>query len=85
MQVVVEPPRIALALRANIGEWHYVRVNVEDLGVEIIDTSQYLAFKERLAGKMQLTCRPPNLGGNLSSAAVPWRTCSCQICHATAM
>jgi sucrose synthase len=48
-EAVVISPRIALALRAGIGEWHYLRINADDMTVEEMSVSHYLAFKEKLA------------------------------------
>jgi Sucrose synthase len=50
-QVTVLPPLVVMAVRPSVGEWHYLRVSAEDLGVEVLNTSQYLAFQERLAGE----------------------------------
>jgi len=37
-----------LALRLRIARWYYLRIHLETLVLEIIDVSEYLAFKERL-------------------------------------
>lgn len=38
-----------MALRTGIGDWHYLRLNADDLSVEEMSVSHYLAFKEKLA------------------------------------
>lgn len=38
-----------MALRTGIGDWHYLRLNADDLTVEEMSVSHYLAFKEKLA------------------------------------
>lgn len=48
-EAVVISPRIALALRVGIGDWHYLRINADDMTVEEMSVSHYLAFKEKLA------------------------------------
>ncbi|KAL4859385.1 Sucrose synthase 3 [Chlorella vulgaris] len=47
-EAVVIAPRIAFALRPTMGEWYHIRINVEDMSVEEISASHYLAFKEKL-------------------------------------
>ena len=48
---VIIHPRIALALRPHIGEWKYIRINVEEMIAEEITSTHYLAFKEKLVSK----------------------------------
>lgn len=48
---VIIHPRIALALRTHIGEWKYIRINVEEMIAEEITSTHYLAFKEKLVSK----------------------------------
>ena len=38
-------------MRVAIGDWHYMRINADDMTVEEMSVSHYLAFKEKLAGK----------------------------------
>jgi len=45
---VVINPRIAIALRVTQGGWHFIRINADDMTVEEISVSHYLAFKEKL-------------------------------------
>ncbi len=40
---------VCFALRPRIASWIYVRINFDTLDMESMDTSAYLAFKERLA------------------------------------
>eukprot|EP00245_Coleochaete_scutata_P002204 TRINITY_DN12892_c0_g1_i2.p1 TRINITY_DN12892_c0_g1~~TRINITY_DN12892_c0_g1_i2.p1 ORF type:complete len:860 (+),score=151.07 TRINITY_DN12892_c0_g1_i2:306-2885(+) len=47
-EAVANPPWVALAVRPRPGEWYYVRVNVDDMTVDDLSVSDYLAFKERL-------------------------------------
>ena len=42
------PPWVALAIRPRPGVWDYIRVNVNELAVEELSVSEYLAFKEQL-------------------------------------
>jgi len=44
----VLPPWVALAIRPRPGVWDYIRVNVNELAVEELSVSEYLAFKEQL-------------------------------------
>lgn len=48
-EAVVISPRIALALRVAMGDWHYLRINADDMTVEEMSVAHYLAFKEKLA------------------------------------
>ena len=48
---VIIQPRIALALRPHIGDWKYIRINVEEMIAEEITSTHYLAFKEKLVSK----------------------------------
>ncbi len=41
---------IYMALRLRIARWSYLRIHVETMVLEVIDISDYLAFKERLVG-----------------------------------
>lgn len=47
-QAVVKAPWIAFALRPSVGEWYYVRVDVQTMKVEEMSSGHFLAFKERL-------------------------------------
>jgi hypothetical protein len=51
LQAVVIYPRIAFALRVNAGEWHYFRVNTEEMNADEMSVNHYLAFKEKLVSK----------------------------------
>lgn len=51
---VIIHPRIALALRPHIGDWKYIRINVEEMIAEEITSTHYLAFKEKLVSKYSL-------------------------------
>jgi sucrose synthase len=42
-------PWVAFAIRPKPGVWEYVRINVDELSVEYLSTSEYLELKERLA------------------------------------
>lgn len=48
VEAVVISPRIAFAIRQSIGDWNFVRVNVDDMTVDELTPSHYLAFKEKL-------------------------------------
>jgi len=50
VQAVVISPRIALALRVTMGDWHFIRINTDNMSVEEMSVAHYLAFKEKLAG-----------------------------------
>lgn len=39
----------------SIGEWHYLRVNVDDMSVDELTPAHYLAFKEKLLGNKEFT------------------------------
>jgi hypothetical protein len=47
-EAVVVPPRVAFSMRLGAGDWHYLRVNIDDMSVEEMSTAHYLAFKEKL-------------------------------------
>lgn len=47
-EAIVLPPWVALAIRPRPGVWEYIRVNVNELAVEELSTSEYLQFKEEL-------------------------------------
>lgn len=47
-EAVVDPPYVAFAIRPNPGVWEYVRVNSEDLSVDVITPTDYLKSKERV-------------------------------------
>ncbi|KAK3004679.1 hypothetical protein RJ639_018705 [Escallonia herrerae] len=47
-EAIVLPPFVAIAVRPRPGVWEYVRVNVHDLSVDQLSTSEYLRFKEEL-------------------------------------
>lgn len=73
IQAVVSSPRIAFALRTNVGDWHYFRVNTEDMHVEDMSVNHYLAFKEKLVSKHGGASRA-RLGG--------WSIFCTRFCHA---
>lgn len=50
-EAIVSPPWVGFAVRPRPGIWEYVRINVEELIVEELDVSDYLAFKEQLIGE----------------------------------
>lgn len=47
-EAAVNAPWVLFATRPGIGQWIYVRINAESFDVEIIETGEYLAFKESL-------------------------------------
>lgn len=47
-ECVVHAPWVAFALRPSVGQWIYVAICGDDLGVDELTPSKYLAFKERL-------------------------------------
>jgi sucrose synthase len=47
-EAVVFPPWVGLAVRPRPGVWEHLVINVDELNVELLTVSQYLAFKERL-------------------------------------
>ncbi len=69
-EAVVIAPRIAFALRPTMGEWYHIRINVEDMSVEEISASHYLAFKEKLvpadASELLGTVKDADRGGQHS-------------------
>eukprot|EP00889_Picochlorum_renovo_P002551 jgi/Picre1/29581/NNA_004966.t1 len=48
---VIIHPRIAFALRTGVGDWHYMRINVEEMIVEEMSATHYLAYKEKLVSR----------------------------------
>jgi sucrose synthase len=54
-EAVVYPPWVALAIRPNPGMWEYVRVNVDELMLDALSVSEYLAFKELLVNEWYAT------------------------------
>ncbi|KAJ8491229.1 hypothetical protein OPV22_012950 [Ensete ventricosum] len=53
-EAIVIPPLVALAIRPRPGVWEYVQVNVNELAVGELSTSEYLQFKEKLVnGSLQ--------------------------------
>ena len=50
-EAAVEPPWMYLAVRPRIGRWTYLRLHVEDVDVEEVSVSDFLAFKERLVDR----------------------------------
>ena len=48
-EAIVQKDTVALALRPGIGFWKYVTVEVSLLKVQGIETSTFLAFKEKLS------------------------------------
>ncbi|KAM0046447.1 putative sucrose synthase [Helianthus debilis subsp. tardiflorus] len=47
-EAIVIPPYVVLGLRANPGQWAYVKVNADDVTVQSLTPSQYLNFKESI-------------------------------------
>ncbi|KMZ63091.1 Sucrose synthase [Zostera marina] len=47
-EAIVVPPMLAIAVRPSPGIWYYVRVNISDLKIEILNVTNYLKFKEEL-------------------------------------
>jgi sucrose synthase len=47
-EAVVFPPWVGLAVRPRPGVWEHLVINVDELNVELLTVSEYLAFKERL-------------------------------------
>lgn len=47
-EAVVFPPWVGLAVRPRPGVWEHLVINVDELSVELLTVSEYLAFKERL-------------------------------------
>ncbi|KAI7741049.1 hypothetical protein M8C21_021793 [Ambrosia artemisiifolia] len=47
-EAIVIPPYVILGLRANPGQWAYVKVNADDVTVQSLTPSQYLKFKESI-------------------------------------
>ncbi|XP_059647180.1 sucrose synthase 7-like [Cornus florida] len=45
-EAAVVPPYVALAVRRNPGLWEYVKVNNDDLAVDVMTSTEYLKFKE---------------------------------------
>ncbi len=54
-ECVVNAPWVSFALRPNVAEWIYVAICADDLGVDELTPSKYLAFKEKL--KSTLRCK----------------------------
>ena len=50
-EAVALPPSLALALRPGIGMWVYISISSTTLGVDRLSVSEYLGFKEKVAGK----------------------------------
>ncbi|KAI7753887.1 hypothetical protein M8C21_023561 [Ambrosia artemisiifolia] len=50
-ECIVLPPFVALAVRPRPGVWEYVRVDAYQLSVQQLTASEYLVFKEELAGE----------------------------------
>ena len=49
-EAALETPWLLLAVRPRIGTWYYLRFHIETVDVEEISVSDFLSFKERLAG-----------------------------------
>jgi sucrose synthase len=47
-EVVVDAPVLYLAIRARVAEWHYLRVDTEEMLAMTVPPSEFLAAKERL-------------------------------------
>ncbi|KAG8378645.1 hypothetical protein BUALT_Bualt07G0006900 [Buddleja alternifolia] len=47
-EAAVVPPYVAFAIRHNPGVWDYVKVHADNLSVDIITSTDYLKFKERI-------------------------------------
>ncbi|MBN1491410.1 MAG: sucrose synthase [Phycisphaerae bacterium] len=52
-EVAIEGPWLCFAIRSRIGCWDYVRFHAEAVSAELISVSEFLAFKEGLAGHRQ--------------------------------
>ena len=50
-EAIVYPPWVVLAIRPNPGVWEYVRINVDELMLDELSVSEYLAFKELLVNE----------------------------------
>ena len=50
-EAIVYPPWVAMAVRPKPGVWEYVRVNVDELMLDELSVSEYLAFKELLVNE----------------------------------
>lgn len=50
-EAVVTPPWLYLAVRPTIARWLYLRIHVETMSVASVETSEYLATKERLVSE----------------------------------
>ncbi|XP_024376415.1 sucrose synthase 3 isoform X2 [Physcomitrium patens] len=69
-EAIVLAPWVGLALRPRPGLWEYMRINVEEMIVEELTTSEYLSFKECLADEnrcndlyvLELDIEPFNVG-----------------------
>lgn len=48
-EIVVTKHLLAIALRPAAGTWRYAKIDPETVKVKIIDTSSYLAIKEKLS------------------------------------
>ena len=48
-EIVVTKHLLAIALRPSAGSWRYVKIDPETVNVKIVDTSSYLAVKEKLS------------------------------------
>ena len=48
-EIVVTEHSLAIALRPAAGSWRYVKVDPETVNIKVVDTSSYLAIKEKLS------------------------------------
>ena len=46
-EAVLDAPWICIAMRAQVARWTYVKIHMEAMEFEVVDVSEFLAFKER--------------------------------------
>ena len=63
-EAVIEMPWIVLALRPQIGRWHYLRIHLDQTQAEELEVAEFLQFKERLSrgGAVSGWCMELDLG-----------------------
>ncbi|MDX8410856.1 MAG: sucrose synthase [Mariprofundaceae bacterium] len=47
-EAAIEKPWVYMAVRPGVGRWKYMRLHMECIEMESVESSEYLAFKERL-------------------------------------
>ncbi|MFN2348214.1 MAG: sucrose synthase [Thioalkalivibrio sp.] len=57
-EAVLAAPWVCLALRPRIGRWLYLRIHADDLSMEDLSVSDFLAIKERLVSPVPLHGHP---------------------------